>query len=128
MNERQKAVNGTAKIVNDELLISELLTGIGVCPSYRGYHCLVHVIYLAASDGEYPFIVTKKLYADTAVCFGISPDSVQHSIRTLLDSFWSQKDSKKHFYDIIRYPVQDPLSPKEFIAVIADYIRRHRKS
>lgn len=124
MNERQSSATLTP--VNDELLISELLTRLGVCPSYRGYRCLMHVIYLAASDDEYPFIVTKKLYADTAEHFGISPDSVQHGIRTLLDIFWSQENSKKYFYDIIRYPVDAPLSPKEFIAVIADYIRRNR--
>lgn len=124
MNERQNSATLTP--ATNDPLIPELLTRLGLCPSYKGYHCLEYVIYLAASDGEYPFIVTKKLYTETAAHFGISPGCVQHGIRTLLDIFWSQENSKKLFRDITHYPVLDPLSPKEFIAVMADFIRRNR--
>lgn len=105
--------------------ISELLTRVGICPSYKGYPCLVHAIWLAASDST-PFILIKKIYADTAAHFGMSADSVQHGIRTLLEAFWNQKDSRKYFYNIVGYPVHDPLPPKEFIAVVTDYIQRRQ--
>lgn len=103
--------------------ISELLSRIGISPAYKGYPYLVHVIHLTTDKEGCPFLVIKELYARTADFFGVSATSIQHSIRTLLDVYWSQNNTK-YFFDIIGYPVHDTLPPKEFIAVIADYIKR----
>lgn len=104
-------------------LISELLAHIGISPAYKGYPYLVHVLFLATSEEYCPFLVIKELYARTADTFGVTATSVQHSIRTLLDVYWSQNNTER-FFEVIGYPVHDTLPPKEFIAVIADYMKR----
>lgn len=110
----------------NEREISELLTRIGLNPACKGRPYLVYVLWLSISDDS-PFLVSKKLYADAAAYFGVSTDSVQHGIRTLLDSYWKQKENWKYFYSIIRFPIHEPLPPKEFIAVVSDYFRRNAK-
>lgn len=108
----------------NERKIPELLTRIGLNPACKGHPYLVHVIRLSIRN-ESPFLVSKNLYANTAAYFGVSPDSVQHGIRTLIDSYWKQEENRNYFCDIIRFPVYEPLPPKEFIAVIIDYLRRN---
>jgi hypothetical protein len=105
--------------------VSELLIRIGANPSYRGFPYLTYVIWQAASGGNGPFLSSKALYRDAAECFHVSPDSIQHSIRTLLNAYWMQ-DNGKHFCHITGYPNSGPLPPKEFIAVLADYLQRTR--
>lgn len=105
--------------------VSELLIRIGANPSYRGFPYLTHVICQAASGGNGPFLSSKALYRDAAECFHVSPDSIQHSIRTLLNAYWMQ-DNGKHSCHITGYPNSGPLPPKEFIAVLADYLQRTR--
>lgn len=103
--------------------ISELLIQIGLSPAYKGYSYLVHIIYLAVSDKDQPFLIIKELYEKTAKHFGVTAASIQHSIRTLLDAYWIQ-DASKHFYRLTKYPAGNPLPPKEFIAILTDYIQR----
>lgn len=105
--------------------ISKLLIRIGINPAYKGYSYLVHIIHLAVSDKDQPFLVIKILYAKTAKNFNVSPGSIQRSIRTLLEAYWIQ-DTSKNFYSIMHYPVMYPLTAKEFIAVIVDYIKTNR--
>ena len=98
-------------------LVSELLIRIGVNPSYRGYQ--------AASAEDSLFLTSKVLYQAAAEYFHVSPDSIQHSIRTLLDAYWEQENGI-HFCNVTGYPNPGPLPPKEFIAVLADYLRRNK--
>lgn len=109
----------------EKTIVSELLIRIGVNPSYRGYPYLTHIIFQASSDEDSPFLTSKALYQDTAEYFHVSPDSVQHSIRTLLDAYWEQGNGS-HFCTVTGYPNAGPLPPKEFIAVLADYLRRNK--
>lgn len=104
--------------------ISELLTQIGLNPAYRGYLYLVHIIYLVSSDSDFTFFTLKGLYQRTSADLNISSGAIQHNIRTLLDSYWNQ-ENMKYFRNLTGYPVHGPVPPKEFIAVLADYIRRH---
>lgn len=103
--------------------ICDLLIQIGINPAYKGYFYLVHIISLAVSDRDQPFLVIKDLYGKTAAHYGVTTASIQHSIRTLLDAYWIQ-DNSKYFYKTTKYPVSNPLPPKEFIAILADYIQR----
>lgn len=105
-------------------IVSELLIRIGVNPSYKGYPYLIFIIRQAASDDKSPFLTSKVLYQSAAGYFHVSPDSIQHSIRTLLDAYWGQGNGR-HFRSVTGYPNSGPLPPKEFIAVLADYLRRN---
>ncbi len=109
----------------EKTIVSELLIRIGVNPSYRGYPYLTSIICQAASDESSPFLTSKALYQAAAEYFHVSPDSVQHSIRTLLDAYWEQGNGS-HFCTVTGYPNAGPLPPKEFIAVLADYLRRSK--
>lgn len=106
-------------------LVSELLIRIGVNPSYRGYPYLTCIILQAASAEDSLFLTSKVLYQAAAEYFHVSPDSIQHSIRTLLDAYWEQENGV-HFCNVTGYPNPGPLPPKKFIAVLADYLRRNK--
>ena len=100
--------------------IKGLLTRLGISSVLKGYRYLVHIIYLASSKKDNYFLL-KDLYAATADYFHTSQSCIQRSIRTLLDNYWNDQNMKC-FSEIIGYPVYHPLPPKEFVAVIADYL------
>lgn len=104
--------------------VSEMLIRIGINPSYRGYPFLVHIIHHAATYANGPFLTSKALYQNAAEHYHVSPDAIQHSIRTILDTYWGQ-DNGKYFRNVTGYPNAGPLPPKEFIAVLSDYLRRN---
>lgn len=104
--------------------ISDLLHSIGIAPNYKGYPCLVHVIKIACTYHNKPFPCMKELYWETAEYYGVSPGIVKHNIRTILRSYWNQ-ERVKIFSAMIHYPVNDKLTDKEFIAVIAEYLSNH---
>ena len=70
--------------------VSEMLIRIGINPSYRGYPFLVHIIHHAATDANGPFLTSKALYQNAAEHYHVSPDAIQHSIRTILDTYWDR--------------------------------------
>lgn len=108
----------------DKHYVSELLIRIGVNPSYRGYPYLSYIIFQAVSDDNGPFLTIKVLYQCASEYFHVSPDSIQHSIRTLLDAYWEQGNGR-HFRSVTGYPNTGSLPPKEFIAVLSDYLQRN---
>lgn len=104
--------------------ISELLHAIGIATNYKGYPYLVHVIKIACHYHNQPFPCIKDLFQQTADYYGVSPSIVIHDIRTLLRSYWNPY-STKIFSSLMHYPVNDKLTDKEFIAVIAEYLSIH---
>lgn len=109
------------------LYISSLFNELGICPSYKGYPYLMHITGLAAAYYGKPFPCMKILYQQTAVHFGISENKAKDDIRTLLRNYWEQKTASR-FSDIIGYPVQDRLTSKEFVAIVAEYLALHSES
>lgn len=103
--------------------ISDLFNTLGVCPNYKGYPYLIHVVGLASAYHGQPFPCMKDLYEQTAAYFDISPSIVIHDIRTLLRSYWNQNNASI-FSDITLYPVRDKLTIKEFVSVIAEYLAK----
>lgn len=110
----------------EKSFVSNLLIGIGINPSYRGYPYLTYIICQTTSNRAEMFFTCKSLYQSAAEYFHVSPDSIQHSIRTLLNAYWRQGNGT-YFYSITGYPNSEPLPPKEFITVLSDYLQRtHR--
>ena len=105
--------------------IIQLLARIGISSVLKGYRYLVHIIFLAISQNENSYFLLKDLYTATADYFQISSSCVQRSVRTLLDTYWNEHNIK-HFSAVVGYPVFHPLPPKEFVAVIVDYMQTHQ--
>lgn len=99
--------------------IASLLTRIGIRPSYKGYPYLVHVIMLASEVTD--SINLTKLYQQTAELYKVSPNVVQHDIRTVLKVYWNMGHIEK-LEEIIGYPIYEKLTVKEFIYMIVDYL------
>lgn len=101
--------------------ISELLIALGLCPAYKGYSYLLYAVHLTTTTRYRQGLIVGELYQETARHFNVSKSTVQHSIRSLLDVYWSQNDPK-HFSNITGFPVHGTLPPREFIAVISEYL------
>lgn len=99
----------------------QLLSRLGVCPAYKGYPYLVHSIGIAAARYHSGFPPLKELYEQTARHYHVSASIVAHDIRTVLRSYWNQNNAER-FTCTIGYPVQDMLTIKEFISVVAEFI------
>lgn len=107
--------------------ISSLFNELGVSPGYKGYPYLIHTTGLAITYYGKPFPCMKILYQQTAEHFNISENKVKDDIRTLLRNYWNQKNASG-FSDIIGYPVRDSLTPKKFVAIVAEYLALHSES
>lgn len=79
--------------------ISELLISLGLSPAYKGYAYLFYSIYLTCSKRQHTGLVAGELYRETATHYKVSKSTVQHSIRSLLDVYWSQENAD-HFTQI----------------------------
>lgn len=101
--------------------ISELLTTLGLCPAYKGYTYLLYAVFLTTTGKYRHGLIVGELYQETADHFQVSKSTVQHSIRSLLDVYWNQ-NSAKHFSRITGFPVHGTLPPREFIAVVSEYL------
>lgn len=101
--------------------ISELLIALGLCPAYKGYSYLQYAIYLTTTHKYRQGLIVGELYQETADYFHVSKSTVQHSIRSLLDVYWNQNNAG-HFSTITGFPVHNALPPREFIAVVSEYL------
>lgn len=108
----------------DKKLIITLFNKLGVPPNYRGYPYLVHVTWLAVTVYGNSFPYLKTLYEQTAKDFGVSVETVSGNIKTLKQAYENKK-TMEIFSRITRYPVQDYLTTKEFIFIVAEYLLTH---
>lgn len=103
--------------------ISELLITLGLCPAYKGYTYLLYAVHLATTSNYRQGLIVGELYEETAKHFMVSKSTVQHSIRSLLDVYWSQNNAE-HFSETTGFPLHNnnTLPPREFIAVVSEYM------
>lgn len=103
--------------------IQNLLNRLGVSSSSKGYPYLVHAIYLVMTDCSHYCPVMKYLYFDIAEHFGTSPTAVQYAIRIMLEAHHTPQYLQS-FSELTGYPANHTPTPKEFIAILADYLLR----
>ncbi len=68
------------------------LMELGATPEYTGYKYLVCAIVASMQNGHLLNNVTTKLYPEIAQRYGVSPASIERSIRTVISVIWYDSD------------------------------------
>lgn len=102
--------------------ITEALLLLGISPYYKGHGYLVASIEVTVLDPSRIELVTKDLYPSIGRRFEVTTASVERCMRTAISICWFYSkgtlDRMAH-----RHLTKRPTC-SEFIAIIADYIRR----
>lgn len=104
----------------------EMLRELGVSNRLVGYPCLVQAIVLAARQPLLCRALTKELYPAVASQLGVSPATVERSIRYAVEQAFarcSPQVAAKYFGGIV-HPQRGKPTSGEFIAELAYRLRR----
>lgn len=101
-----------------------VLAHMGIQSPKQGYHYLVEIIHLAVNS-DTPFYKLKDLYQMTADSFRTTPLCVETNVKSFLKEFWHDSEKIKQFETFTGYEMDEALTPKEFIFLVADFIRCH---
>ena len=99
-----------------------LLRSIGASGRYTGFDYAVYMIEQIVSSQESIHLITKRLYPETARHFGVKPHSVEHALRTLINTCWAYVD-RDALNEIAGRPLMQAPSNAEFIDMMAAYIK-----
>lgn len=94
------------------------LLEIGATPEYTGYKYLVCALVMSMQNERLLNNVTNELYPAIGERYGVSPASIERSIRTIISAIWHEGDPELLSKLMGRcYPVQ-PGNAK-FIGVVS---------
>ena len=99
-----------------------LLRSIGASGRYTGFDYAVYMIEQIVSSQESIHLITKRLYPETARHFGVKPHSVEHALRTLINTCWAYVD-RDALNEIAGRPLMQAPSNAEFIDMMAAHIK-----
>ncbi|MDL2273950.1 sporulation transcription factor Spo0A [Oscillospiraceae bacterium OttesenSCG-928-G22] len=120
----------TAKSVNLESLVTDIIHEIGVPAHIKGYLYLREAIMLAVRDMEVINAVTKVLYPSIAKTFSTTPSRVERAIRHAIEVAWDRGDIEvlQTFFGYTVSNTKGKPTNSEFIAMIADRLQLQLKS
>lgn len=101
--------------------IDELLKGLGIYRTYKGYYYVSDAIELVMKDASLLLYISKSLYPVIAKHFDTSISCVERNIRTVINCCWESEyaSSLESMAGIRLY-----RKPKagEFIDILANYL------
>lgn len=102
--------------------VYKLLRKLGMNSKYTGYNYFASAITFTLSDSDYLRNVTKRLYVDIGLQYGVSSKCVEGALRTLIKNYWEQHgDTILSRY--LTYRIKDKPTTREFISILSDYLR-----
>lgn len=104
--------------------ITDISRRLGLCPNKTGYHYLRSCIYECYKDRSLLTGVTKGLYPKIAKLYGKTPENIERSIRTAIDTSMSKglnNFSEELFGKVIGYERYKPTN-MEVISTIVDIL------
>ncbi|MCX7749950.1 MAG: sporulation transcription factor Spo0A [Clostridia bacterium] len=110
---------------NLEVEVTGLMRDIGIPPNMAGYQYIREAIILTINNAKLFSSITKVLYPEVAKKFNTTPQKVERSIRSAIESAWNRGNADSIdalFGYTINYSRGKPTN-SEFIAMMADRIR-----
>ena len=98
------------------------LRSVGLRATLMGFRYLSSAIALVLDDESYLHCLTTRLYPDVAAQFHVSPASVEHSMRTMVEVFWDREDHRP-LEKILGYPLSRRPSTGEFIDLLSSSMK-----
>lgn len=105
------------------LAIKRVLKELGVKQSMKGYVYLVDAISIALNDDEALHGVIKGLYIDIARAHNVTPSNVDKCIRYCIKVSYANANRKVLLAVFGPVYADRPVSNKQYIAAVADYIK-----
>ena len=118
------------EVVRDlEQDVTDMIHEIGVPAHIKGYQYLREAIMMAVEDIESVSAITKVLYPSIAKKFHTTSSRVERAIRHAIEVAWDRGDLEtlQSYFGYTVSGVKGKPTNSEFIAMIADRIRLHRK-
>ena len=112
-----------------EAEVTAILHEVGIPAHIKGYQYVREAIILTVQNVEYISAVTKVLYPEVAKRFHTTASRVERSIRHAIEIAWTRGNLEalqSYFGSTVNSARGKPTN-SEFIAMIADRIRLHRK-
>ncbi len=98
------------------MMISELLTRLGVTANYKGFFYIASSVELCLEDHECLHLVTKCVYPEVAKRYGTTWAAVERDIRKAVELIWT------HNRDALERLTRSPLPRKpgnaQFLAIL----------
>ena len=113
-----------------EVLVTNVIHGVGVPAHIKGYQYLREAIIMVVNDIDVINQITKSLYPRIAAKFETTPSRVERAIRHAIEVAWGRGEVTL-MENIFGYTVsaaKGKPTNSEFIAMIADKLRLELKS
>ena len=99
-----------------------LLRSIGANGRYIGYTYLIYIVEMILASPESHHFLTKAVYPDTAKHFGVNMASVEHAIRTVIQSCWRRSDHRALDY-VAGIHLEKMPTNSQFIDILVAFLR-----
>ena len=113
-----------------EAEVTAILHEVGVPAHIKGYQYLREAIIIVVQNMDAINAVTKVLYPEVAKRFNTTPSRVERAIRHAIEVAWDRGDLEtlQGYFGYTVNSAKGKPTNSEFIAMIADRIRLHRKN
>ena len=113
-----------------EAEVTAILHEVGVPAHIKGYQYVREAIILVVQNMDAINAVTKVLYPEVAKRFHTTPSRVERAIRHAIEVAWDRGDLEtlQGYFGYTVNSAKGKPTNSEFIAMIADRIRLHRKN
>ena len=113
-----------------EAEVTAILHEVGVPAHIKGYQYVREAIILVVQNMDAINAVTKVLYPEVAKRFNTTPSRVERAIRHAIEVAWDRGDLEtlQGYFGYTVNSAKGKPTNSEFIAMIADRIRLHRKN
>ncbi len=113
-----------------EAEVTAILHEVGVPAHIKGYQYVREAIIIVVQNMDAINAVTKVLYPEVAKRFHTTPSRVERAIRHAIEVAWDRGDLEtlQGYFGYTVNSAKGKPTNSEFIAMIADRIRLHRKN
>lgn len=94
---------------------------LGIRSTLHGFRYLCYALELCKQNEDYLLAVYKRLYADVAEHFGVSRDSVEHCLRTIVDNCWN-RGNRQLLIEMSGCDILSKPTAGEFIDILYHYL------
>ena len=122
--------NGALSLPSLESDVTAIIHEVGVPAHIKGYQYVREAIILAVQDMDVINAVTKVLYPEVAKRFHTTPSLVERAIRHAIEVAWDRGDLEtlQSYFGYTVNSAKGKPTNSEFIAMIADRIRLHKRN
>ena len=104
-----------------------LLRSLGATGRYTGFDYLIFIVDTLLTTQDSHYFVTKCIYPDTAKRFGVNTGSVEHAIRTVVQTCWKRADHSALDY-VAGVHLEKIPTNSQFIDLLVAFLRYKKKT